>query len=132
MTALDLIPPWIVKHIIDDVIVGEQATLLPWLIGALVVAHTSRNIAASLRIHFNNTLEQKVIYDLRKTVFESLLHLSTTYYEKRQTGEIMSRVSNDIENIERIFIDGVEALLMASLTLIGISIILFSLNCVVY
>ena len=40
----------------------------------------------------------------------------------------MSRVSNDIENIERIFIDGVEALLMASLTLIGISIILFSLN----
>ncbi len=128
MAALDLVPPWIIKLIIDDVIVGEQGALLPWLIGALLAAHTSRNIAASLRIRFNNTLEQKVIYDLRKQVFECLQRLSITYYEHRQTGEIMSRVSNDVENIERIFIDGIEALLMASLTLIGISIILFSLN----
>ncbi len=128
MTALDLVPPWIIKIIIDDVIVGEQGTLLPWMIGALLAAHTSRNIAASLRIRFNNTLEQKVIYDIREKVFESLQRLSITYYEHRQTGEIMSRVSNDVENIERIFIDGLEALLMASLTFIGISIILFSLN----
>ncbi len=128
MTALDLVPPWIVKLIIDDVIVGEQGALLPWLIGALLAAHTGRNIAASLRIRFNNTLEQKVIYDIREKVFESLQRLSITYYEHRQTGEIMSRVSSDVENIERIFIDGLEALLMASLTFIGISIILFSLN----
>lgn len=107
---------------------GEQGTLLPWLIGALLAAHTGRNVAASLRIRFNNTLEQKVIYDLRKQVFDCLQRLSITYYEHRQTGEIMTRVSNDVENIERIFIDGIEALLMASLTLIGISIILFSLN----
>ncbi len=125
---LDLVPPWIVKLIIDDVIVGEQEALLPWLIGALLAVHTGRNVAASLRIRFNNTLEQKVIYDLRKQVFDALQRLSVTYYEHRQTGEIMSRVSNDVENIERIFIDGLEALLMAFLTLIGISIILFSLN----
>tara|TARA_B100001971_G_scaffold214732_1_gene253931 strand:- start:3049 stop:4719 length:1671 start_codon:yes stop_codon:yes gene_type:complete len=128
VTALDLVPPWIIKLIIDDVIVGGHDTFLPWLIGALIAAHTGRNIAASLRIRFNNTLEQKVIYDLREKVFESLQRLSIAYYEHRQTGEIMSRVSNDVENIERIFIDGLETLLMASLTLIGISIILFSLN----
>ena len=128
VTVLDLVPPWIVKLIIDDVIVGEQAAMLPWLIGALLAVHTGRNIAASLRIRFNNTLEQKVIYDLRESVFDSLQRLSITYYEHRQTGEIMSRVSNDVENIERIFIDGLETLLMAALTLIGISVILFSLN----
>ena len=91
MTALDLVPPWIVKLIIDDVIVGEQGALLPWLIGALLAAHTGRNIAASLRIRFNNTLEQKVIYDIREKVFESLQRLSITYYEHRQTGEIIGR-----------------------------------------
>tara|TARA_B100000315_G_scaffold260816_1_gene325757 strand:+ start:3688 stop:5436 length:1749 start_codon:yes stop_codon:yes gene_type:complete len=128
VTALDLVPPWIIKLIIDDVIVKQQEELLPWLIGALLAVHTIRNIAASLRIRFNNILEQKVIYDIREKVFEALQRLSITYYEHRQTGEIMSRVSNDVENIERIFIDGLEALLMASLTLIGISIILFSLN----
>jgi len=128
VTMLDLAPPWIIKLIIDDVIVGQQSTLLPWLIGGLLAAHASRNIMASLRIRFNNTLEQKVIYTLREKIFESLQHLSISYYEHRQTGEIMSRVSNDVENIERIFIDGLEAVLMATLTLIGISIILFTLN----
>ena len=126
--AIELVPPWLVKLVIDDVIGKAQVTLLPWLIAALILAYLGKNIAASLRIRFNNTLEQQVVHRLRTDVFAALQRLSISYFENRSTGEIMSRISNDVEHVERIFIDGIEALLMSSLTLIGISIILFALN----
>jgi ATP-binding cassette, subfamily B, bacterial len=126
--AMELVPPWLVKMVIDDVIGGHNPGLLPWLIAGLLAAQAGKNAAASLRIRFNNKLEQQVIYDLRAEVFAALQRLSLSYYENRSTGEIMSRISNDVEHVERIFIDGLESLLMSSLTLIGISAILFSLN----
>lgn len=126
--AIELLPPWLIKIIIDDVIGGGRPELLPWVIGGLLLAHVGKNVASSLRIRFNNRLEQSVIYDLRDQVFTALQRLSINYYENRSTGEIMNRVNNDVEHVERIFIDGIESLLMSSLTLIGISAILFSLN----
>ena len=127
--AIELLPPWLLgKLIIDDVIVGQNHALLPWAIAALLLAYAGKNVASSLRIRFNNTLEQSVIFDLRDQVFAALQRLSISYYENRSTGEIMNRVNNDVEHVERIFIDGIESLLMSSLTLIGISVILFSLD----
>ena len=61
-------------------------------------------------------------------VFAALQRLSIDYFENRSTGEIMSRVTNDTEHVERIFIDGFEGMLTASLTLVGITIILFVVN----
>jgi len=127
-TALELVPPWLVKVTIDDVIQARQPELLPWVIAGLLSAYAIRNLFASLRIRFNNTLEQRVVYDLRDQVFAALQRLSVSYYENRSTGEIMSRVNSDTEHVERIFIDGVEGMLTASLTLIGITTMLFILN----
>jgi ABC-type multidrug transport system fused ATPase/permease subunit len=127
-TAMELVPPWVIKIIIDDVIQAKQASLLPWAIGLLVGAHMLKNVFASLRIRLNNQLEQTVVHDLRRHIFSALQRLSITYFENRSTGEIMSRVTNDTEHVERIFIDGVEGMLTASLTLIGITGLLFMLN----
>lgn len=127
-TVLELVPPWLTKVVIDDVIQRQRAGLLPWIVAGLVVTYGLRNVFGSLRIRFNNTLEQKVVYDLRDQVFSALQRLSISYYENRSTGEIMSRVNNDTEHVERIFIDGLESMLTASLTLIGIMMMLFLLN----
>jgi ATP-binding cassette subfamily B protein/subfamily B ATP-binding cassette protein MsbA len=127
-TALELVPPWVVKIIIDDVIQAKQPALLPWVLGGLVAAFALKNVFASLRIRLNNLVEQTVVHDLRRHVFAALQRLSINYFENRSTGEIMSRVTNDTEHVERIFIDGLEGMLTASLTLIGITILLFALN----
>lgn len=125
---MELVPPWVIKIIIDDVIQAKQTSLLPWVIGLLVGAHVLKNVFASLRIRLNNQLEQTVVHDLRRHIFSALQHLSITYFENRSTGEIMSRVTNDTEHVERIFIDGLEGMLTASLTLLGITGLLFMLN----
>ncbi len=127
-TGLELVPPQLVRIVIDDVIGGGREDLLVWVILGLVAALAARNIGASLRIRLNNKVEQQVVHDLRRQVFAALQRLSLSYFENRSTGEIMSRVSGDTEHVERIFIDGVEGLLTASLTLIGITVILFWVN----
>ena len=127
-TAMELLPPWLIKVVIDDVIQGQQMSLLPWVLGGLVVSYGLKTSFASVRIRLNNRLEQTVVHDLRSHVFSSLQRLSINYFENRSTGEIMSRVTNDTEHVERIFIDGLEGALTASLTLIGITSMLFVLN----
>lgn len=125
---MELVPPWVIKIIIDDVIQSEQAFLLPWIMAGLIGAHVLKNVSTSLRIRLNNRLEQTVVHDLRSQVFAALQRLSISYFENRSTGEIMSRVTNDTEHVERIVIDGLENVLTASLTLVGITIMLFTLN----
>ncbi len=127
-TALELVPPWLIKVVIDDVIQGQEANLLGPIVVALLLAYLIRNLCASLRIRLNNTVEQRVVHRLREQVFAALQRLSVSYYENRSTGEIMSRVVSDTEHVERIFIDGLEGMLTASLTLVGITSMLFWLN----
>lgn len=127
-TAMELLPPWLIKVVIDDVLPTQNLTLLPWVLSGLILAYGMKSLCNSLRIRFNNRLEQTVIHALRHHVFEALQRLSLRYYENRSTGEIMSRVVNDTEHVQRIFVDGVEGLLTATLTLVGITTILFILN----
>ena len=127
-TVFDLLPPWLLKVIIDDVIQADQFFLLPWVLGGLVLAYAFKNVANSLRIRLNNILEQRVVFQLRQQVFHALQRLSIGFYEDRSTGEIMSRIMNDTEHVERIFIDGLEGMVTALLTLIGITAVLFVVN----
>ncbi len=127
-TGLELLPPWVIKFVIDDVIQAQRPDRLVWAIGGLILVYGARNLCASLRIRLNNTVEQRIVHDLREQVFAALQGLSITYFDNRSTGEIMSRVTGDTEHVERIFIDGVEGFLTAGLTLIGITVMLFALN----
>jgi ABC-type multidrug transport system fused ATPase/permease subunit len=127
-TGMELVPPYLLKIVIDDVIEAARPDLLGSVLGALVTTYLLRNICSSLRVRFNNMLEQKAVHTLRTEVFGALQRLSLSYFENRSTGEIMSRVTSDTEHVERIFVDGLEGLLTASLTLIGITVMLFVLN----
>jgi ABC-type multidrug transport system fused ATPase/permease subunit len=134
-TLLDLVPPWLIKIIIDQLVEGQPAmsrgvevTWIYWAVGGLLVAYFGRNFANYRRIIVNNKVEQKVVFDMRSQVYRALQKLSPKYFENRSTGELMSRVNDDVNYVERIFIDGVEQVVTAALTLIGITGILFYLH----
>jgi ATP-binding cassette subfamily B protein/subfamily B ATP-binding cassette protein MsbA len=127
-TLLDLVPPWLIKVIIDRLVDPvEDGWLYAFVLG-LVLAYFGRNYSNYRRILINNRLEQKVVFDIRSHVYRALQKLSLNYFENRSTGEIMSRVNDDVTHVERIFIDGVEQVVTAILTLVGIMIILFYLH----
>ncbi len=117
--------PQVIKWIVDDVIAAGRRDLLLWGVAALTGCYFLRDAFNSLRIRVNNTLEQKVLVDLRGDLHSRLLDLPVGYYDKRQTGEIASRVIEDVQNVERALLDGTEQGVVAILTLLGISGILF-------
>jgi len=80
-TALELLPPWLIKVVIDDVIPAKNMDTLTWVLVGLFLAHGLKNLCNSLRIRFNNSLEQQVVHRLRQQVFAALQRLSLTYYE---------------------------------------------------
>lgn len=127
-TAFELVPPWLIKILIDDVIQANRVELLTWVFVGLAGSYLMRNLCSSMRIRLNNSLEQQVVHDLHVQVFAALQRLSISFFENRPTGEIMSRVLNDTEHMQRIFVDGLEEIITAGLTLIGIMVVLFWLN----
>ena len=118
--------PQVIKWIVDEVIAPNRSDLLIWGVGALTLCYFLRDAFNSLRIRVNNTLEQKVLVDLRGDLHSRLLKLPVGYYDQRQTGEIASRVIEDVQNVERALLDGTEQGTVSLLTLLGISAILFA------
>lgn len=127
-TIMDLIPPWLIKIVIDEGIRSENHSFLIFSTVAMAIAFGLRGLSNVARIQLNNRFEQKVVYDIRNDVYGATQRLSISYFEDHSTGEIMSRINNDVESMERIFIDGIEHLVVAALTLIGITIVLFTIQ----
>ena len=127
-TLLDLVPPWLIKMIVDSLVEGKESLWLYGPIAGLAGIYLARNFTNHRRILVNNKVEQNVVFDLRSDVYRALQNLSMSYFENRSTGELMSRANDDVNYVERIFIDGVEQVVTAILTLIGISAILFYMH----
>lgn len=117
--------PQVIKWIVDDVIGAGRRDLLIWGVAALTGCYFLRDAFNSLRIRINNTLEQRVLVDLRRDLHARLLQLPVGYYDQRQTGEIASRVIEDVQNVERALLDGTEQGTVSILTLAAIATILF-------
>lgn len=120
--------PRVIQWIIDDVIAPGRRDLL--LVGVVVLTgcYFLRDAFNTLRIRVNNQLEQKVLLDLRTALHAKLLVLPVTYYDQRQSGEIASRVTEDVQNVERVVLDGTEQGTVSLLTILGIGTLLFWQN----
>lgn len=126
--GFSLIYPHFIRDVIDDVIGKNQSGRLAPVMLALIGAFFLRDFFNSLRIRINNTLEQNVIFDMRRDVFARLQRLPTHYFDQRASGDLMTRVIEDVNSVERILIDGIEQGTVALLGLLIVPAILFHMS----
>src|SRR5260221_211619 len=117
--------PQLIQTVIDEVITKRQAEKLIPVILALLGAFLMRDIFNGLRILINNTLEQNIIFDMRRDVYARLQRLPVNYFDQRASGDLMTRVIEDVNSVERILIDGIEQGTLALLSLMIVPVILF-------
>jgi len=108
--------PKLTQFVIDDVIGRHHASLLTPMMLALLGAFFLRDLFNGLRILINNTFEQNVIYDMRRDVYARLQRLPVNYFDQRASGDLMTRVIEDVNSVERVLIDGTEQGSVAVLT----------------
>ena len=117
-TLLVVVFPAITQWIVDDVILKNQPALLLPLLAAGFVAFFAQTILDSLRIFFNNHFEQKVICDLRSELYGHIQTLPLPWFDDRATGDIMTRLIEDVTSVERVLIDGIEQGVVAVLQIV--------------
>jgi ABC-type multidrug transport system fused ATPase/permease subunit len=120
--------PQITQHIIDDAIAGKNIAILQpsvlFLLGAFVLCAVSN----ALRILVNTRFGQHVIYDMRCTVYRKLQCLPVGYFDNHASGDLMTRVIDDVAAVHRVLIDGFERALTTFLSIAVIFLILLFKN----
>lgn len=100
--------PVVTQRIVDDVLRGGDASALWPMIALAAFGFFAQDGLNTLRILLNNTFEQRVLFDLRSDLYARLQSLPLTWFDHRATGDIMTRVTEDVNNVERVLIDGIE------------------------
>jgi len=122
--------PQVTQYIIDDIIGGKRMHLLAPVIAGLAGAFFLCNIFRAIGIMLNTRFEQGVIFDMRKDVYARLMRLPVGYFDGRASGDLMTRVTDDIAAVHRVLIDGTEQGATAIVTVIAVAAILFAKNAV--
>lgn len=127
ITILAVLVPTFIQKVLDSIFYEYDSSRFTFVEGVSLIAFLffSKEILNCLRIRFNNKLEQKVILKLREDLHTKLLHLPISFYDKRKSGDISSRVVEDVQNVERAILDGTEQGIIAVLTLLGVTIMMF-------
>ncbi len=120
--------PKLTAYAIDDVIrQGHIERLTPVMLG-LIGAFLLRDLFSGLRILINNHFEQNVIFDMRRDVYARLQRLPVGYFDQRASGDLMTRVIEDVNSVERVLIDGTEQGVVALVGVLGVGAILIYTN----
>jgi len=143
-TIADLADPWPLKIIVDNLL--QSKPLPSWLAG--VVAHVGQNKLAVLNFailavaviatvgaissyvekYLTTSVGQWVMHDLRRTLYQHIHHLSLAEHDEKRTGDLISRVTSDIEAVQDFVTSAMLGILVNALTLAGMVGVMLYLN----
>ncbi|WBL14653.1 ABC transporter ATP-binding protein [Sutcliffiella sp. NC1] len=128
-TLLTLAPPFITKIIVDDVLVeqkiGVSLLFLVVALGMTQILHACLDIA---RGFVGVWVGSKIMGDVRKDTYNSLMNLSLKYFDQRQTSQFIGRVNSDVEALRQFLTDGILWLVGQVLMLVAIIVVMVSLD----
>ena len=132
LVGVQLFAPWFIRALIAAVRTGESDALSSGLISRLALLalaiYAARAGLEFLRSYFAHVAGWGVVADVRVALYRHLQRLSLHYYEDKQTGQLMSRVVNDSDLLEKLIAHAVPDVLVNVLTLFGVSAMLLTMN----
>ena len=114
---------FLVKPIIDEALPGDGN--LPFWATAILLAYFAKGLGAYFSAFLMTDIGQRVVRDLRDQLFRHTLDQSAEFFSQRTTGHLMSRVTNDVSQVQQAVSETIGDLLRESLALIGYAVLLF-------
>lgn len=127
-TFFDLVPPYLTQRLVDDVLIARQSAALVPLILLLVVSQLAITLIQIARGRNVAFLGRSITVAIRHSLFEKLQGLSLSFYDKRNVGSIMSRMTNDTGALYDVLVDGIPVVLNQGALMVGIPIALLLMN----
>ena len=107
-TLLVLVPPLMTKRFLDIIIAEKRGDLIWTTAGVAIGAIALRQVIVMGRTVLNTAFEQKVVHDLRRELFDKIQRMPLRFFDKRTSGDIMSRVGSDVPAMEKVIIEGID------------------------
>ncbi len=127
-TLLGLLMPLVISQVIDVVFVESNEALLNRAAALLSVIFLVQAIFSFVNRYHISYVGERVVADLRRQLYDHLVNLSLRFFADRRTGEIVSRLTNDVTTLQAAVTDNLVSLLQQSLTLVGGVFFLFWLD----
>ena len=123
-TLAVIVFPTVTQRVVDEAIIGKHPEKLFGLAMLGLGAFFVQELLNSLRILLNNIFEQKVIFDLRSDLYSHIQRLPLGWFDNRATGDLMTRILEDVNSVERVLIDGIEQGVIAVLQILVVVVML--------
>ncbi|WP_312197940.1 ABC transporter ATP-binding protein [Anaerospora hongkongensis] len=115
----NLAVPWIIKDVIDQVLINKDMVMLNIIAAGILLIFFLRGIFFFGQTYLMSYIGQRVIIDIREAVYRQLQRLSLGYFDKRQTGAIMSSVTNDVSALQAALVESMVELVTEAMILVG-------------
>jgi ATP-binding cassette subfamily B protein len=128
VSGLQLVQPYLVKVAIDEHLVPKELEGFGWLVAVTIVALVLSFAAQFAQTILTQNLGQRVTRDLRTALFARLQAVDLAYIERNPVGRLMTRVTNDVENLSEAFSTGAVSIIGDVVTLLGIMVMMAVLD----
>jgi ATP-binding cassette, subfamily B, bacterial len=126
--ALGMVSPFLLREVLDEAIPQNDTQLLAWLVAGMIgiaIATGALGVAQTL---LSNTVGQRVMHDLRATVYRHLQRLSLAFFTHTRTGEIQSRIANDIGGVQTVVTNTATSIVSNVTTVLAATVAMFLLD----
>ncbi len=128
ITALSLVPPYITKMLVDDVIPSKNKQALYIIVAFLLGTYIIQYLFSAIRGTLLRRAGDSIVANLRNDVFEKAQHLPMKFYDKTSTGSVINRISNDTSNLQAFILRITQDVITQLFLLVGIVIIMITMN----
>ena len=128
ITGLGLIPPLLMRSVIDNAIPDKDYGLLNLLVFGMVALPFLSGLISVLQSYLNALVGQRIVYDLRKQLFRHMQRMSLRFFTKTRSGEIISRINNDVAGVQSVIAGTIISIITNFFTVVFTIIVLFIMN----
>ena len=137
VTLASLVPPYLAGYLIDDVVRkanegtmarGVAATVAWIAVGAMAALYVLRQVAAHVRLRLMSVIGEWVARDLRGELYEHIQHLSLSFFSRKKTGSLITRVTSDTDRLWDFVAFGVVDVSLSLVMLTGLGVVLLTLD----
>ncbi|MDP2856590.1 MAG: ABC transporter ATP-binding protein [Bacillota bacterium] len=128
VSGLGIAQPLVIRWTIDTVLMGKRYNLLPLAAGAVIAIAVVRGLLTFGQRYSMEYIGQKAVFDIRNRLYFHMQQLSFSFYDKAQTGQLMSRLVSDVNTVQRFLGMGLINITSNAFTLLAVLVILLRLD----
>jgi len=117
--------PFLIKPVIDDIFINKDIKMLKLIPLAVITIYLLRGLATYWQVYLMNYVGQNVIRRLRNRLYDRIQDLPISFFQRKKTGVLMSRVTNDVSVINQMVSSAVTGSLRDLFTIVGLTIVIF-------